>query len=450
MSHPRVVQPAHLFTAFAALALGCGGDGTATDTTDADVVDAADGAGPDGATPDAAGSRIDRILALMARPDASDAAIQTELLAAAVEASWPLHEGDRWLFARAWDGAPADAAVTGDWVGFAAGALPATEAAIGGYVYRLVDEGAGDVPPSGLYKWWSSGAGFVAPPEATVYGFDEFGEYGRVVPPDEAHLQRFPAFAAGDLEPRTIRVWVPAFGAAGRVLLLHDGQNVFDPNAFFGGWHADEALGQGGLGDVLGVAVDNTADRFDEYTQVQDTIGGIGTVGGQADAYWQLIDDEVLPFVRARFGVAAGTDDVAVVGSSLGGLVTLYGAMTAPSRARCSIGMSATLGWGSIGPDTDQALVETWTTTAPASVVLTMGGGDGIGCADGDGDGVQDDIDMGDNYCETRQLQGVLEALGYQQGTDLAVIHTPGAQHNEASWAAALPDALAACAAMGW
>ena len=43
MSHPRVVQPAHLFTAFAALALGCGGDGNASDTTDADVVDAADG-----------------------------------------------------------------------------------------------------------------------------------------------------------------------------------------------------------------------------------------------------------------------------------------------------------------------------------------------------------------------------------------------------------------------
>ena len=36
--------------------------------------------------------------------------------------------------------------------------------------------------------WWSSGAGFVAPPEATVYGFDEFGEYGRVVPPDPAAI----------------------------------------------------------------------------------------------------------------------------------------------------------------------------------------------------------------------------------------------------------------------
>ena len=80
MSHPRVVQPAHLFTAFAALALGCGGDGNASDTTDADVVDAADGAGPDGAPLDAAGSRIDRILALMARPDGVERADEFTLV----------------------------------------------------------------------------------------------------------------------------------------------------------------------------------------------------------------------------------------------------------------------------------------------------------------------------------------------------------------------------------
>lgn len=448
MSHPRVVRPAHMFTAFAALALGCGGGDAASDA-DASVDVDAGGSATDGGPPDAGGSRIDRILALLTQPDASRAAIDAELLAAAREAAWPLHEGGRWLFARPWDGAPADAAVTGEWVDFAAGALPATEAAIGGYVYRLVDEGAGDVAPQGLYKWWSSAGGYQAPPEATVYGYDDFGEYGRVAPPDQAHLQRFPGFAAAGLAPRTIRVRVPAFGAAQRVLVLHDGQNVFDPDAFFGGWHADDALAVGAYGDVLGVAVDNTADRFDEYTQVADTIGGVGTVGGDADAYWTLIDDEVLPFVRSRFGVAASTDDVAVVGSSLGGLISLYGAMTTPTRARCTIGMSATLGWGSIGPDTNQALVETWATTAPASVVLTMGG-DGGACADSDGDGVEDDIDQGDNYCETRQLQGVLEALGYQAGDDLAVIHTPGAQHNEAAWAAVLPDALAACAAMGW
>jgi hypothetical protein len=434
----------------AMLLAACGG-GNGTDTPDDPEPDANDGADIDAGVDAAALSRIDQILALLQDGATTAEQLDEALLIAAREASWPLHEGDRWLFARAWADAPGDAALTGDWVGFAAGALPATAAAIGDYVYVLLDEGAGDAAPSGLYKWWSSAGGYQAPPEATVYGYDEFGEYGRVQPPSEAHLQRFPGFVTGPYA-RTIRLRVPAFGLASRVLVMHDGQNVFDPDAFFGGWHADETLAAGSYGDVLAVAIDNTPARFDEYTQVADLVAELGDdpVGGQADAYLAMIDDEVLPFVRARFGVAAGTDDVAMVGSSLGGLVTLYAAHADPDRARCSIGMSSTLGWGSFGPDTGQALVEQWDSTAPASVVITAGGDDGGGCFDGDGDGVEDDANDGDNYCVSAQLVEHLDALGYTPGTSLAFLHAAGAQHNEASWAAMLPDALAECVAMGW
>lgn len=453
MTDARLVAPSpghRLVFGLGLLLAACGG-GEGTDAPDGPAPDADDGAEVDAGVDAAPVSRIDQILALLQDADTSAEQLDEALLIAAREASWPLHEGERWLFARAWGGAPGDAALTGDWVGFAEGALPASVAAIGGYVYVLLDERAGDAAPSGLYKWWSTAGGYVAPPEATVYGYDEFGEYGRVEPPSEAHLQRFPGFVTGPYA-RTIRLRVPAFGLASRVLLMHDGQNVFDPDAFFGGWHADGTLADGGYDDVLAVAIDNTPARFDEYTQVADLVGELGVepVGGQADAYLAMIDDEVLPFVRARFGVAATTDDVAMVGSSLGGLVTLYAAHADPDRARCSIGMSSTLGWGSFGPDTDEALVELWDSTAPASVVITAGGDGGGGCVDDDGDGVQDDGDDSDNYCVSLQLAVHLDNLGYTEGTNLVFLHAAGAQHNEASWAEMLPGALSACQAMGW
>ncbi|MEZ4365930.1 MAG: alpha/beta hydrolase-fold protein [Kofleriaceae bacterium] len=394
---------------------------------------------------------MDDVLALLTDPSASVGAIDLALAEVAREATWPLHEGTRWLFARRWDGAPPDAALTGDWVGFATGALPATRSATGAHVYVLVDTGAGATEPSGLYKWWSGGGGYVAPPEATVYGYDEFGEYGRVAPPPTAHLQRFPVAAAGGVAGRTVRVRVPA-GPPGRTLLLHDGQNVWDPDAFFGGWQADVALAAPAMADVLAVAVDNTPDRFDEYTHVADDFGS-GTVGGEADAYLAFLDDEVLPRVRARYGVVAAGDSLALAGSSLGGLVSLYAAMTDDTRAGCVIAMSSTVGWGSFEADLDATLIERWAgdrghgTTA---ISFDAGGNVSGSCASSDGDGVDDDADDSDNYCVNLQLHAVLLAAGYVDGVDVDFAWAPGAQHNEAAWRARLPARLAACAAMGW
>lgn len=363
---------------------------------------------------------------------------------------WPLRDGDRYIFLTRWDDAPGDVSVVGDFNEFVAGADPAER--LGSGVHYLAVVTIPDADAVGAkWKWHgASGDVFRAPPEATRYDRDEFGLHGYVLPPmGRPWFERFPDFGAGTVDARWIRVRMPADFTEGPapVLLLHDGQNVFDPGAFFGGWRVPAAL-SGDHAGVLAVAVDNGPDRFDTYTHVPDTIGAGGPVGGRADDYLDVLEDEVLPFVRARYGVVAAGDNLMMMGSSLGGLVTLHAARSRPALAGCVGAMSSTLGWGAFAADGSQALVNQWATRGPVAIYLDSGGGGT--CRDLDADGVQEDSDDSDNFCTTSQLRDHLDGLGYEFGVDLAHWHEPGAPHNEAAWAARVPRALDQCRAFGW
>ena len=82
----------------------------------------------------------------------------------------------------------------------------------------------------------------------------------------------------------TIRALLPAGftpGGSYRTLLMHDGQNLMNPDAAWGGWRMDEALADPAWADVVLLAVDNASDRFEAYTHTIDTIDG-EVYGGQA------------------------------------------------------------------------------------------------------------------------------------------------------------------------
>src|SRR5262249_57812312 len=111
------------------------------------------------------------------------------------------------------------------------------------------------------------------------------------------------------------------------------GKHLFDPSAPHGGWHAGDALADPAYADVVALAIDNGPDRIDAYTHVTDHIDASGAaVGGQADAYLASVDDVVLPFFRARYGVVAHGGSLVVAGSSLGGVVSLYAAVARAPR----------------------------------------------------------------------------------------------------------------------
>lgn len=431
--------------------------------------------GDDGGAPDAgtgsdaqvadAGAlgAIDTLVDLLER-ESDAAAVDDALHEIAWGAGWPLREavggGTRWLFATRWDDAPGGVALVGDVNEWSRAAAPAIRGASGVHWYLVIDESDFAAPAAGAkYKWWGEGEVYRAPSESTAYGYDEFGEHGWVAPPADApHLERFPALRSAFLDaPRTVRAWLPAGFVArsvaaerARTLLLHDGQNVFDPGAFFGGWRADEALEGGGYDDVVAIAIDNAPDRMSAYTHTSDVIGG-GTTGGRAGDYLRVIEDEVLPFARARWGLVARGPSLMIAGSSLGGLVSIWIASVRPELASCVAGLSSTLGWGSIGrSDAGETLIERWSGRPPVAIYLDSGGGPGSGCVDTDGDGLDDDGDGRDNYCETLQMRDVLRAAGYVEGEDLHYAYAAGAGHDEAAWRARLPGALAACTSSGW
>jgi predicted alpha/beta superfamily hydrolase len=387
-------------------------------------------------------SALDRTVAVLASGTTSE--IDALVHDLAWSDRWPLSEGDRFLFVTRSSGTPA---LVGDFNAWDTTRDVAARAASGTHAYAIVTIAA---PAGAKYKWFEGGA-YLAPAEATAYGFDENGEHGFVRPPAGGHLERFPDLVSDAMPiPRTLRFFVPAAldPERARTILFHDGQNVFHPDAPFGGWRGEVALAA--HPDALAILVDNASDRFDAYTHVEDAIGGARD-GGRADAYLDLIEHDVLPFARERYGVAAAGPSLAIAGSSLGGLVSIYAALARPSLASCVIGMSPTLGWGSFAPGpSPDALVHRFETHGTTAVYLDSGGAVSGSCADRDEDGVDDDADDSDNYCVTAQLRDHLEGLGYSFGIDLAHWHEPGAAHDEAAWAARLPRALESCASMGW
>jgi predicted alpha/beta superfamily hydrolase len=407
---------------------------------------------PDGGAP-STGPTLDDALALLAAGD--EASVDAMMHDVAWAGGWPMTDGTRWLFATRWPDAPEPVALVGDVVGWEPSAHPAQRAASGAHYYVLVRSDELVVAPAGAkYKWHGAPSVFRAPPESTAYGYDEFGAFGWVAPPtDRPYLERFPAFRSSHLEaPRAFRAYLPAGfvprspeAARARTLLLHDGQNVFHPDAAFGGWRVPEALAA--HPDVVALAIDNAPDRMSAYTHVPDRVMG-SVMGGRADDYLRLVEEEALPFFRERYGVRAEGRSLAVGGSSLGGLVSLYLAHQRPDLASCIIAMSPTLGWGAFEAGAMNALVLRWSAHLPAAVYLDSGGGGT--CMDADRDGVMEDSEDRDNYCVTAQMRDHLDALGYDHGVDLWHWWTPGAPHNEAAWADRMPRALESCTTGGW
>lgn len=341
--------------------------------------------------------------------------LQGTLLAVSAESGWPAPVTGGWLFVNT---DPSLDKVAGDHDSWGGTALIQDQ----GFSYVVLDVAAGD-----HYKFTNL-ADWVADPWSRAYTYDDNGEMS-LVEPGFSHLDRY--FKVGDakLAPRTVRVLVPG-GAATHVLYTHDGQNLFDPNAFFGGWKIQDSVPPA----MLVVGIDNTGDRIDEYTHVPDVIDAGGAIGGLGDAYADFLQQTVRPLVKKHYGEPPV---VGTMGSSLGGLISFHIADKLSGEYAFAASLSGTMGWGSIGANThNETMIERYKKHGHQGTALYLdSGGDGGACGDTDSDGIEDDIDEGDNYCETAQMLGVLKAAGYTEGVDLAYVWSPGAQHNEAEWA---------------
>lgn len=134
---------------------------------------------------------------------------------------------------------------------------------------------------------------------------------------------------------RTIRVFLPPNynenSAHYPVLYMHDGQNLFDvATAFSGEWQVDETLTElyeSGFHHLIVVGVDNGGvHRIDEYTPWANPQYG----GGEGDLYLDFLVETLKPLIDATYRTLPEREHTALMGSSLGGLISLYGGLRNP------------------------------------------------------------------------------------------------------------------------
>lgn len=285
-----------------------------------------------------------------------------------------------------------------------------------------------DVPAGSRYKFTNL-TDWQGDPWSRAYEWDEFGLMS-MTPPTVAHRERFFEQRAGSLPARTVRVWVPD-GPVSHLAYVHDGQNLFNPGAIWGGWGLHESAPAG----MMLVGIDNTAERMAEYTHVTDDPFDGGDIGGGGDAYADFVHNDVRALIEEHYGEP---DRIAVMGSSLGGLISYHMADRFPGEYDFAASLSGTMGWGSIGAGVrNQTMIERYAAAGHRSTVLYLDSGGAGTCVDSDGDGIMDDApDAADNYCENIQLRDTLISVGYTIGVDVLHWYEPGAPHNEAAWRA--------------
>jgi enterochelin esterase-like enzyme len=168
-----------------------------------------------------------------------------------------------------------------------------------------------------------------------------------------SELRRHEAFHSTWLDAdRDLTIYLPAgydtADAPHPLLILHDGQNLFDPLRAHGGetWHVADAVdalvAAGTIPPLVVVGVDHGREaRVREYTPTPGRVPDAGLV----DRHARFLVDEVLPFVATHYAVRTDFDALGLGGSSLGGLATVGVAMAAPGRFGRLIVMSPSVWW---------------------------------------------------------------------------------------------------------
>ncbi|MGJ8684316.1 MAG: alpha/beta hydrolase [Nonlabens sp.] len=163
----------------------------------------------------------------------------------------------------------------------------------------------------------------------------------------------FNNFKSSYVDSRNLEIWLPQgypmTDVDYQVLYMHDGQNVFNKSSASYGeaWEIDEKMDSlTTVGAIKPTIVVTTwchpKKRFNEYMPQQPaelTESAIAKAELKkqtgydqlySDEYLKFVTSEVLPFVRKNFNVSQEPKDNVIMGSSMGGLISLYGMMEYP------------------------------------------------------------------------------------------------------------------------
>ena len=235
-------------------------------------------------------------------------------------------------------------------------------------------------------------------------------------------ITQFVNSTASNIPGRNVHVYLPRgytqnVNRRYPVVYFHDGQNVFDPGGPFGSWSADatatKEMGQGRMREAILVGIDNDSARIPEYMPPTDSYQG---TQGRGDAYASFVINNVRPYVDANFRTLNDPKNTLTIGSSLGGLISLYFGREFTTFGKIAV-MSPAL-W--IAPN--YVAQVNGESKKPLRVHLDMGTAEG-----------QSDFDNCLAMYDTHLAQG------YAVNDDVEFVAGCDQQHNEAAWAVRLP-----------
>lgn len=153
-------------------------------------------------------------------------------------------------------------------------------------------------------------------------------------------IDRYAQFESVNIKPRGVTVWMPENYRKGDpcdVLYMHDAQMLFDSTVTWNGqeWQVDEVLSrlikEGEIKPCIVVAIDNTNDRLLEYFPPKTcrylppaVRANVDTTKYLGDAYLKFIVEELKPFVDEHYQPLTTPEHTFMMGSSMGGLISIY------------------------------------------------------------------------------------------------------------------------------
>lgn len=269
------------------------------------------------------------------------------------------------------------------------------------------------------------------------------------------NLERLALAPSAFIEPRPVEVWLPPGYAAKvragkrfKVLYMHDGQMLFDASTTWNrsAWNVHEVLArlmrEGKVADTLIVGVFNIdKQRYIEYFPqkfldemtpearaafLRDGLKGTP----QADNYLRFLVEELKPAVDAKYATRTGPPDTVVMGSSMGGLISVYAMSEYPQVFGAAAGLSTH--WPGIGKPNAALPLAAYnylnrTLPAPQGHRLYQDHGDqGIDAL----------------YAPYQQfVDQIVRDAGYTDANYLSRVF-PGEDHNEKAWHARLEGPL--------
>ena len=259
------------------------------------------------------------------------------------------------------------------------------------------------------------------------------------------HVDILRQFPSKHVEPRNVEVWLPPGYDTSRarypVLYVHDGQNVFNPETAYTkvDWGVDEAMTRliaaGRVRPAIVVAIWNTSKRGPEYMPARP----LATPKGQkvlaaappgmrqrpiSDRYLKFIVEELKPAIDRRYRARRGRDDTMIMGSSMGGLISLYALTEYPQVFGAAACLSTH--W----PIGDGIVLDYLAAALPRAGHHRLYFDFGTVGTDAPYEPFQ------------RKADALLRAAGYVQGKDWVTRKFEGADHNELAWRARIDTPL--------